>query len=111
MFDTFYTSAAIGVAAIMTMLTRGLPYILFGSKKEPPKIVSYLGSVLSPAIMIILVVYCLRDIKPTVFPYGLAELISVSLVVIMQLWKKNILISILLGTACYMLLIRTIFPI
>lgn len=108
--DTIYTSAAIGVAAIMTMLTRGLPYLLFGRKKQLPKIVEYLGSVLSSAIMIILVVYCLRDIKLTSFPYGLAELISVALVVGLQLWKRNILLSILLGTACYMILIRTVFP-
>ena len=109
MSDTVYTTAAIVIAAIVTMLTRGLPYLLFGSKTEPPKIVSYLGTVLSPAIMIILVVYCLRDTKLTVFPYGLAELISVAVVVALQLWKKNILLSILLGTACYMLLIRTVF--
>ena len=109
MSDTVYTTAAIVIAAIVTMLTRGLPYLLFGSKKEPPKIVSYLGTVLSPAIMIILVVYCLRDTKLSAFPYGLAELISVAVVVALQLWKKNILLSILLGTACYMLLIRTVF--
>ena len=110
MSDTVYTAAAIGIAAIMTMLTRGLPYLLFGRKKKLPKIIDYLGSFLPPAIMIILVVYCLRSIKLTVFPYGLAELISVALVVGMQLWKKNILYSILLGTACYMILIRTVFP-
>lgn len=109
MSDTVYTAAAIGIAAIMTMLTRGLPYLMFGGKKKLPKVVTYLGEVLPPSIMIILVVYCLRDIKLTVFPYGLAELISVILVVGMQLWKKNILISILLGTACYMILIRTVF--
>jgi len=109
MSDTAYSAAAIGIAAIMTMLTRGLPYLMFGGKKKLPKIVTYLGEVLSPAIMIILVVYCLRDIKLTTFPYGLAELISVVLVVVMQLWKKNILLSILLGTACYMILIRTVF--
>ncbi len=109
MSDTAYTAAAIGVAAITTMLTRGLPYLIFGRKKQLPKIVDYLGSVLPPAIMIILVVYCLRAVELTAFPYGLAELISVALVVGMQLWKRNILYSILLGTACYMILIRTVF--
>ena len=111
MSDTAYTAAAIGVAAITTMFIRGLPYLLFGRKRKLPKIVDYLGSALPPAIMIILVVYCLRSIELTAFPYGLAELISVALVVGMQLWKKNILYSILLGTACYMILIRTVFPI
>ena len=109
MSDTVYTAAAVGVCALVTYLTRGLPYLMFGGKRELPKIVTYLGSVLPSSIMIILVVYCLRHIKFTVFPYGLAELISVAVVLVMQIWKKNTLLSILLGTVCYMVLIRTVF--
>ncbi len=109
MSDTVYIASAVGVCAVVTMLVRGLPYLMFGGKRKLPKMVIYLGSVLPSSIMIILVVYCLRSIKLTVFPYGLAELISVAVVIIMQVWKKNTLISILLGTVCYMILIRTVF--
>jgi branched-subunit amino acid transport protein AzlD len=105
------TAATIGVVALMTWLARGLPYLMFGGKKELPKVVSYLGTVLPASIMIILVVYCLRNIKFTIFPFGLAEMISVALVIAVQLWKKNTFLSILLGTACYMVLIRTVFQI
>jgi len=28
----------------------------------------------------------------------------------MQAWKKNTLLSVLIGTVCYMVLIRTVFP-
>lgn len=110
MNDTLMTVAVIGVIALMTWITRGLPYLLF-SRKSPPKVVSYLGYVLPSAIMIILVVYCLRNTHWTVAPYGAAELISVALVAVAQYWKKNILLSIFLGTLCYMVLIRTAFPI
>jgi len=109
MSDTVYIASAVGICAIVTMFVRGLPYLMFGGKRQLPKIVTYLGSVLPSSIMIILVVYCLRNIKLTVFPYGLAELISVAVVLIMQIWKKSTLISILLGTVCYMILIRTVF--
>ena len=110
MTDTLQTAAIIGVIALMTWLTRGVPYLLF-SRKSPPPVIAYLGTALPSAIMIILVVYCLRNTAWTVAPYGMAELISVAAVAVMQIWRKNTLFSILTGTACYMILIRTVFPV
>lgn len=110
MNENLMTVVTIGIVAIMTWITRGLPYLLF-TKKRPPQMITYLGAALPASIMIILVVYCLRNTQFTVYPYGSAEIISVFLVVIMQLWRKNTLISILAGTVCYMVLIRTVFTI
>ena len=104
-----YSVSAIAVVALMTWLTRAAPYLLFGGKKELPEVVSYLGTVLPASIMVILVGYCLRNIDLTAFPFGLAELLSAALVVLVQWVKKNTILSILLGTACYMILIRTVF--
>lgn len=109
MSKTALTAATIGVVALITWLCRGTPYLAFGGKKQLPKIVVYLGTALPSSIMIILVVYCLRNMHFTSYPYGLAELISVALVVGLQVWKKNTFISIFAGTACYMILIRTAF--
>lgn len=111
MSEAFFAAAAAAAVAFMTWVDRSLPYLLFGGRRKLPKTVLYLGSVLPPAIMVILVVYCLRNISFDTFPFGLAEIISVLLVIFMQLWKKNIIISIILGTACYMVLIRTVFPV
>ena len=97
------------VVSLMTGLTRAIPYLLFGGKKEIPETIVYLGNMLPASIMIILVVYCLRNIDFSAFPFGLAEFLSVALVIVVQYLKKNSLLSIILGTACYMLLIRTIF--
>lgn len=105
----FYILAAIVLVMLVTMLDRGLPYLLFRGKKALPAHVEHLGNVLPCAIMIILVIYCLRNIDFSGFPYGLAELISVALVILLQLWKSNTVLSIALGTACYMVLIRTVF--
>jgi branched-subunit amino acid transport protein AzlD len=110
MSENGITAATIGIIAIITWVTRGLPYLVF-TKKRPPQMVTYLGAVLPASIMIILVVYCLRNTQFTIYPYGAAESISVLVVVIMQLWRKDTLISIFAGTVCYMVLIRTLFPI
>lgn len=101
-----YTAAVISAVAAVTWLTRGLPYLMFGGKKQIPPIITYLGSVLPPAIMIILVIYCLRNIHIASYPYGLTEMISIGLITALHLWKRNTILSITAGTFCYMLLLR-----
>jgi branched-subunit amino acid transport protein AzlD len=100
---------AIAVVALTTWFTRAVPYFIFGGKTELPDTVRYLGTVLPASIMVILVGYCLRDIDLTDFPFGLAEMLSVAVVIALQWFKKNTILSILIGTACYMILIRTVF--
>jgi branched-subunit amino acid transport protein AzlD len=101
------TALLIGVMALVTALTRFLPFILF--RKNTPAYVSYLGRVLPTAISGMLVVYCLKDVSLMRAPHGLPELIACACVVAVQVWRRNALISILLGTAVYMLLIRFVF--
>ena len=110
MNNTLYTAAAVGVIALMTWITRGLPYLLF-SRRKPPRWVVDLGATLPAAIMVILVAYCLRNTAWTTPPYGAAEILSVALVAGVQAWRKNTLLSVLLGTVCYMVLIRTVFAV
>lgn len=90
--------------AVCTMLTRFLPFLVF--RGQTPHYVVYLGSVLPSAIMGMLVVYCLRDVEWTVAPYGLVELVSVCCVVGLHVWRRNAILSILAGTAIYMVLIQ-----
>ena len=71
----------IAVAAIVTLFIRAIPFVLFGGKREVPATVTYLGKVLPPAIMVILVVYCVR----------------------------NTLLSIAAGTILYMILVQVVF--
>jgi branched-subunit amino acid transport protein AzlD len=107
--DFAYSLSVIVVVAFVTGLTRAIPYLIFGRMKELPSIVQYLGTVLPVSIMIILVVYCLRNIELSSFPFGLPELLSVAAVIVFQIKTKNALLSIFIGTACYMTLIRTVF--
>ena len=102
--------AIFAVIAIVTWITRALPFAVFGNKKELPKFVTYLGKVLPGAMMATLIIYCLKSIDLTKFPFGLAELFSIVAVAVIHIWKRNIFWSIAGGTLCYMILIRTILP-
>lgn len=110
MSETVYTCLAIAVATLVTCLTRGLPFLAFSGKQELPDWLRQLGNALPAAIMLILVVYCMRNTDFSSFPFGLAELISIAITVAVHLKKKSTLLSMAVGTACYMILIRTIFP-
>lgn len=97
----------VAVMSIVTILLRFLPFLIF--KKKTPKYISYLGRVLPPAIIGMLVIYCLKDVALTAHPFGLPELIAVAWVVGVQAWKRSSLISILSGTVIYMVLIQLVF--
>lgn len=92
-----------------TQITRWLPFVLFPENREPPKVVAYLGRVLPPAMMGLLVVYCLRSVDLLSGSHGLPEAIAVAVIAALHLWKRNVLLSIAGGTAVYMLLVQTVF--
>ena len=103
------TLIMIAAVALGTMATRFTPFLLFPETKKPPKLIKYLSRVLPPAMMGLLVVYCLKTVSITAKPYGLPELISISVIVVLHKLKNNVLLSILGGTVVYMVLIRTVF--
>lgn len=96
----------IAVAAAVTILLRAIPFLVFGTGKETPQIILYLGKVLPYAIMGMLVVYCLRETSLTAAPFGIPEAAGVLAVIGLHVWKRNTLLSILAGTIVYMILIR-----
>ena len=104
-----YKIALIAVATLVTMSTRFLPFLIFGEKRKTPELVLYLGKVLPCAIMGMLVVYCLKEVKPLAYPYGIPELLGIVFVALLHLWKRNSLLSIGAGTVLYMVLVQVIF--
>ncbi len=113
--------ASIAVMSVVTFLTRALPFLLFDRGEHPPKLVLYLGKVLPPAIIAMLIVYCLRGSLSALEHLGghlleagslgqwLPAFLSVALVVVLHLWKKNNLLSIFGGTILYMVLVQQVF--
>ena len=99
--------AIVAVMSIGTILLRGLPFVIF--HKHTPSYIIYLGRVLPPALIGMLVVYCMKDLNFSAAPDGLPELIAALCVVGLQLWKRSSIVSILGGTAIYMLLVQFAF--
>lgn len=95
---------AIGVIALVTLLLRATPFWLFPPGRPVPAVITYLGRVLPSAMIGLLVIYCLKDLDLTAAPYALPELGCVVLVAALHIWKRNTLLSIGVGTVCYMLL-------
>lgn len=97
------------VVALTTFLTRLIPFLLFPGDKKIPGVVQYLGKVLPPAVIGMLVVYCYKTVNPLRFPFGLPELTAGAVVVALHVWKRNNLLSIGTGTVVYMVLIQGVF--
>lgn len=103
------TLASIAVMAAVTFLTRALPFLLFDRGDHPPRIVLYLGRVLPPAIIAMLIVYCLKGISFAA-PSGWVPALAAGLAaVLLHIWKGNDLISIFGATILYMILVQGVF--
>lgn len=106
---TLQAVAVIAVMALVTFLTRVLPFLLFGRGGNPPRIILYLGTYLPAAVIAMLVVYCLRNVT-FAQPSGWAPaLIASAAVAAVHIWKRNNMLSIVGGTLLYMALVQFVF--
>ena len=98
----------IAICAVCTFASRYLPFAVFGDRPVP-SLVRYLGKYLPMAVMTTLVVYCLRHVGFASAAGFVPELAAVAVVIAIHLWRHNTFLSIVGGTACYMLLVQMIF--
>ena len=98
--NSMHAAALVAAMSVMTILTRF---------QNTPRYITYLGKVLPPAIIGMLVIYCLKDVSILSKPFGIPELIAAICVVGLQVWKRNSLISILTGTVVYMVMVQMVF--
>lgn len=68
-----------------------------------------MGKALPSAIFTMLFVYCLKEVNVLGGSHGLPELIAVSVLTALYLWRRNMLLSIAGGTVSYMLLVQLVF--
>lgn len=105
-------AAIIGAVALGTMLTRFLPFLAFGREKPAPKYVQYLGKALPGAALGLLVIYCVRNVDVTAgdhgIPQGILMLAAMLITAGLHIWRKNMLLSIAVGTVAYILMINFI---
>ena len=108
MTNAYYWISAAVIASV-TIVIRFLPFLIFKNGQKTPKLVEKLGRLLPYSVMGMLVVYCLKGISFRAFPFGMPEILAVGVVVLMHLWKRNTLLSIVSGTVIYMVLVQLVF--
>lgn len=96
------------VMALVVIALRLLPFVVFKANKSHPNI-EYLGKALPCAVMGFLIVYCLKDVNFMSLNSVLPAMISTILTALVHAYKKNSLVSILLGTVSYMVLVQFVF--
>lgn len=89
--------------ALGVTLTRFIPFILLKDKKIPKKYENILDAI-PYATVSLLVVYAFKDLNSSTL---LASLVASSICIILYLWKRNTILSILLSTIVYMFVIQT----
>ena len=97
----------------VTIALRAFPFIMFSGDRPVPPVIKYIGKVLAPAAIAMLVIYCYassyRDISFASGGYGIPESVASVAVVLLQIWKRNPLLSIIVGTVIYMVLKQQVF--
>ena len=101
--------ALVAVACLVTATIRYLPFIVFNGRRKTPEAVLYLGRVLPYAVMGMLVVYCLRETTFAAIDGWLPTLIGIAITATLHLVFRNTLLSIIVGTASYILLLNLVF--
>ena len=104
--SNLYILLALVTSGVVTFAIRLFPFLVLRNQTNLSNRMQFIASVLPQAIITILVVYCLKDISFVEAPYGIPELIAVSIVVLLQWWKENTLLSIFVPTVIYMGLLQ-----
>ena len=97
----------IAVMAAVVIFLRAFPFILLSGTRRPPELLFYLGKVLTAAAIAMLVVYSMFG----VLNYNISGwqrlpvgLLAGAVTALLQFFFKNPLISIIAGTAVYILI-------
>ena len=105
------TQEMLTVAAVVsgTMVTRFLPFIIFPANKKTPPAITFLGQMLPAAVMGLLVIYCFKDVSFVSGTHGIPELLATAVTVLLQVFVRNMLLTIAGGTIFYMYLVQYVF--
>lgn len=103
---TLQTGMLLLILMLGTMTTRFLPFLLLRGKHSEHPYLLYLGRMLPYASIGLLVVYCLRNLKLSEPTIALPQIVAIGLIVLLQYWRSNVLLSIGVGTVFYMFLVQ-----
>ena len=97
------------VMGIVTLATRVVPVLIFGRGEKVPDYILYLGRTVPYTAMGLLIVYCLKDVSVVSGTHAIPEIIALAVVSATYIWKRNVIASVTIGTAIYMLLVQVVF--
>ncbi|TXJ60389.1 branched-chain amino acid transporter AzlD [Brachyspira aalborgi] len=97
------------IIVFATVIIRFLPFIIIRKSIAERKYIKFLGDMMPYSMIALLVIYCLKEVNLIKYPYEIPELISIAIIIILHIIKRNVLISIGVGTVVYMILVQTIF--
>ena len=109
MTDYRHAMIVVVVMGLAVLATRIVPVLIFGRGEKVPEYILYLGRVVPYTAMGLLIVYCLRDMPVLEAPHGLPEVIALAVVTVTYLWKRNSILSVVIGTALYMFLVQSVY--
>lgn len=101
--------AIIFAVSATIFFTRVIPFLFFPKGKEIPPVIQYLGKVLPPAVIGMLVIYCLKGVSFAAVSQWAPALLASAVVVLLHVWKRNNMLSIGVGTVLYMFLVQAVF--
>ncbi|MEV6699668.1 AzlD domain-containing protein [Streptomyces sp. NPDC051453] len=105
--DTPYLLASVAVSIAITWALRALPFAALAPMRASAT-VQYLSTRMPAGVMVILLAYCLRDL-PVPQSRAIAPLAALAVTIGLHLWRRNALLSILVGTAVHVILASTVF--
>ncbi len=97
------------ILSLATALTRFLPFLVFPSDRKRPEVIKYLGKVLPGALLAFLVVYSFKGAFDYTRAEVVASIVGSVLTVGSFLYKRQMMLSIVLGTVGYMAMIQFVF--
>ncbi|MCF0160098.1 MAG: AzlD domain-containing protein [Bacteroidaceae bacterium] len=106
MINVPHSLLLVAIASLVTLALRLFPFILFGRNGQMPPAIKTIADRLPPAIIAVLVIYCLKGQFLTINKESLAAALAIVVIIPVHRFKRNTLLSIAAGTLVYMALLR-----
>jgi len=106
--DPGYILASLGTILVVTFALRAVPFAILSRLRDRP-IVEFLSLHMPVGILVILVVYTLRDVEILAGDHGAPEAIALASTIGVHLWRRNAVLSVIGGTILYIGLRALVF--
>ena len=107
--DTRYLLGLVLVSAAITWALRAVPFAVLAPMRRSP-LIGRLSQQLPLGVMLILALSTIRGVSFNDSGHALGFLLAVGITIALQLWRRSFLLSIVAGTATYVLISTVLAP-